>query len=147
MMYKHLRLIGLLFAASFSGSAMADIAIVANPELNIEAIQPGDVRNLYLGERQAFPNGIPAVPINHVKGSPDREEFFASVLSMGESTHKRHWKRKQAVGNHYAPKEVSSYEELLESVSNTPGAIGYIDASKVDDSVKVLLTVPSFNDV
>jgi ABC-type phosphate transport system substrate-binding protein len=35
-------------------------------------------------------------------------------------------------------KELSSDSEVLSWVSSTPNAIAYIDASKVDDSVKVV---------
>jgi ABC-type phosphate transport system substrate-binding protein len=66
---------------------------------------------------------------------------------MPESTHKRHWKRKIAVGAGSSPVERSSHSDVLKSIANTPGSIGYIDASKVDDTVKVLFTVKDFNDV
>jgi ABC-type phosphate transport system substrate-binding protein len=66
---------------------------------------------------------------------------------MPESTHKRHWKRKIAVGAGSSPAERSSHADVLKSIANTPGSIGYIDASKVDDTVKVLFTVKDFNDV
>lgn len=146
-MFKRLCLIGAFLSAGITHSAFADIAIVVNKDLNIDSINVNDIRNLYLGERRAFPNGTHAVPINHSEGSPDRKEFFASVLSMGEESMKRHWKRKMAVGSYYEPKEVGSYDELLKSIANTPGSIGYIDASKVNSSVKVLLTIPTIGDV
>ena len=66
---------------------------------------------------------------------------------MAESSHKRHWKRKISSGSGNSPIEVSSHDALLKSISSTPGSIGYIDASKVDDSVKVLFTVTSFDGV
>ena len=136
-----------LLAMLLSTAAAAELAIIGHPDDNIGSIDSNNVKKLFLGERKSFPDGTHAVPINHVSGSPDREEFFSVVLSMPESSHKRHWSRKRASGAGYAPNEVGSHVELLKSIASTPGSIGYIDASKVDDTVKVLFTVRDFDDV
>ena len=150
-MFTKLKFFTTLFAALFvtliTTAASAELAIIGHPDDDIGIIDTDSVKKLFLGERKSFPNGIHATPINHVTGSPDREEFFSVVLSMPESSHKRHWSRKRATGAGSSPDEVSSHGELLESISSTPGSIGYIDASKVDDSVKVLFTVRDFDDV
>lgn len=145
-MKKTIRIASALILAAISHIAAADIVIIGHPDIKAENIDTDNIRNLYLGERTSLPSGLHAEPINHVKGSPDREQFFSSVLSMNEKTHNRHWKRMQATRTTYQPIEVSSPEELLESIANTPGSIGYIDESLVDDSVKVLMKVYT-NDV
>ncbi|MBT8120331.1 MAG: phosphate ABC transporter substrate-binding protein [Gammaproteobacteria bacterium] len=134
----------LLFIAS---TANADLAIIIHPDSETGDIDTQNVRKLFLGERKAFPNGHHAKPINHTVGSPDRKEFFSLVLNMPEKTHRRHWKRKIAVGAGSSPTELGSHSAVLKSIANTPGSIGYIDASKVDDSVKVILIVQNFNEV
>ena len=136
-----------LLAMFITATASADLVIIGHPDDNIGSIDTDSVKKLFLGERKSFPNGLHATPINHVTGSPDREEFFSVVLSMPESNHKRHWSRKQASGAGSSPDEVSSHQEILKSIATTPGSIGYIDASKVDDSVKVLMTIRDFDDV
>mgnify|MGYP001822168829 CR=1 FL=1 len=128
-------------------AAFADLAIIGHPDIDTGALDTQNVRKLFLGERKSFPNGHYAKPFNHTVGSPDRKEFFTLVLSMQESNHNRHWKRKIAVGAGNSPTELGSHAELLKSISSTPGSIGYIDASKVDDSVKVLLTISDFGEV
>lgn len=146
-MLTKFKILSVLVVMSISSAAFAEIAIVGHPEDSIGDIDTQNVRNLFLGERKSFPNGVHATPVNHVVGSPDRKEFFSTVLSMGEPSHKRHWKRKISTGSGNSPVEVSSHDALLKTIANTPGSIGYIDASKVDDSVKVLLTITSFDEV
>lgn len=140
-MFSKLRILSISLTLSFSGTAFADLAIIGHPDSNVGELDTQKVKKLFLGERKSFPNGLYATPINHVTGSPDRKEFFASVLNMPESRHSRHWKRKISTGSGSSPKELSSYKEVLESVSSTPGSISYIDASQVDDSVKVFFTI------
>lgn len=140
-MNRIIQAISAFVLAISSSAAMADVAIISHPDTKVGDIDAGSIRNVFLGERKSFPNGIYAYPINHKQGSPDRETFFSSVLSMSEKAHDRHWKRKQATTTGYRPLEVSSYEDLLESVASTPGSVGYIDAGMVDDSVRVLMTI------
>ena len=146
-MFTKLRITAASLVMLVSNVAFADLAIIVHPDSETGALDTQNVRNLFLGERKAFPNGHYATPINHTTGSPDRKEFFALVLNMPESSHKRHWKRKIAVGAGNSPSEVGSHSALLKEIANTPGSIGYIDASKVDDTVKVLFTVRDFNEV
>ena len=146
-MFIKLRILATLLIMFTSSAALADLAIIAHPDYETGAVDTQNVRKLFLGERKSFPNGHHATPFNHKIGSPDRKEFFSLVLSMPEDSHKRHWKRKIARGAGSPPSELGSHDAVLKSIANTPGSIGYIDASKVDDSVKVLLTVSNFSGV
>lgn len=146
-MFTRLRILTASFTLFISSAACAELAIIAHPDSETGEIDTQNVRMLFLGERKSFPNGLHATPINHAVGSPDRKEFFASVLSMPESSHSRHWKRKISTGTGHSPTELNSYDAILQSIANTPGSISYIDASKVDDTVKVLFTVSSFDAV
>jgi len=146
-MFTKLRILSASFAIFISSAACADLAIIVHPGSETGDLDAQSVRMIFLGERKSFPNGRHATPINHVAGSPDRKEFFASVLSMPEKGYSRHWKRKISTGIGHSPDELNSYEAVLQSIANTPGSISYIDASKVDDTVKVLFTVTSFNAV
>ncbi|MCK4706621.1 MAG: phosphate ABC transporter substrate-binding protein [Gammaproteobacteria bacterium] len=130
-----------------STAATAELAIIGHPDIDTGLLDTQNIRKLFLGERQSFPSGLRATPFNHSAGSPDRKEFFSLVLNMPESSHKRHWKRKVSVGAGNYPTELGSHDAVLKSIANTPGSIGYIDASKVDNSVKVLLTISDFNEV
>ena len=140
-------LTGAFLALFITTGASADLAIISHPGYDGGEIRSAQVKNLFLGERKSFPNGIKATPINHAVGSPDRKVFFSQVLNMAESFHGRHWKRKMATNSGSSPVELNSYDEVLRSVAKTPGSISYIDARMVNDSVKVLFTIADFDDV
>ena len=146
-MFTKLRILATSLIMLVNSAAFAELAIITHPGSKTGTLDTQSVRKLFLGERSAFPSGHHATPINHTAGSPDRKEFFALVLSMPESSHKRHWKRKIAVGAGSSPSEMGSHDAVLKSIASTPGSISYIDASKVNDSVKVLFTVSDFGEV
>ncbi len=146
-MFKTLRaLLTLLIVAGYS-SAHADLAIIAHPDYQGGDLTKEMVKELFLGTQQTFPSGHKAIPANHASGSPDRKAFFEYVLEMSETRHKRYWARKVSVGKKGAAKELVSNKEVLTWIKSTPLGITYIDKSKADDSVKVLLTVTVFDDL
>lgn len=146
-MFTKLMILTASLVLFINSSAYADLAIIGHPDADTGALDIQKIRKLFLGERKSFPNGIHATPINHVVGSPDRKEFFSSVLGIPESSYSRHWKRKVAVGAGTSPAELASHNEVLHTIANTPGSIGYIDADRVDETVKVLLTVSDFENI
>ena len=144
------RIISTLVITFSSTVAMGDVAVISNLDANVGDIDSFSVRDIFLGERTSFPNGVYANPINHKQGSQDRNIFFHNVLSMSEQAHDRHWSRKQKKRTMrtiaYRPEEAGSYTDVLKTVANTSGGIGYIDASMVNDSVIVLMTIKTSDD-
>jgi len=124
-----------------STSAIADLAIIVNPDYEDGVLNPQDIKKIFLGERRSFPDGLYATPINHNAGSPDREEFYATVLGMDEDSLLRYWRRQVRTGNINQPVELGSYDEVLNSVASSTGGISYIDSNLVNSKVKVLMVI------
>jgi hypothetical protein len=146
-MSKILKIHGILLAMFISNTVNAELAIIGHIDYNNGLLNAYNVKKIFLGERQSFPDGQKARPVNHAVGSPDRKEFFDSVLAMGEPSHKRHWTRMISTGKGTSPAELSSYEDVLKWVAENPDSIAYIDARMVNDSVKVLLTIEDYSDL
>lgn len=140
-MFSRFKISGAILAMLLSSSVFADLAIIVNPAYDDGKMDTQDVKKIFLGERQAFPDGLRAYPINHNAGSADRKEFFSSVLSIDESSHVRHWRRRSVTGGGSAPVEVNSHKAVLDKVAHTSGGISYINARLVDKSVKVLMII------
>ena len=135
---------GIMLTAS--AAVHADIAIIAHPDYQGGELNEELVKQLFLNETASYPSGHKATPANHAVGSPDRKVFFEYVLKMGESRHKRHWKRKASTGKK-SPVELDSHSAVLEWIAKNPLGITYIDKERVNDSVKVLLTIAVFDDL
>ena len=146
-MFKKIRFLFAVLTVISSATANADLAIIVHPDYQGGELNEEMVKELFLSERVTFPSGHKATPANHSTGSPDRKYFFEYVLKMGESRHKRYWSRKVAVGKKGSPTELNSHEDVLKWVANTPLGIAYINKEKIDDSVKVVLTVLVFEDI
>lgn len=121
-----------------AGQAFAETAVIVHPS-NGDSLSEQDVSQLFLGKSKAFPSGSTAVPYNLPEGDAARSAFQSGVLGREDSQLKAYWSKQIFTGKGNPPKELSS-AELKAKVASDPEAIGYIDASQVDDSVKAVLT-------
>ncbi len=118
--------------------ASAEVAVIVNPA-NATSLTPDDVQRLFLGKTKGYPGGGDAVAFNLKEGAV-RDAFNQGVLEKTESQVKAYWSQLVFTGKGTPPKEAADEDEMKKWVASNPAAIGYIDASKVDGSVKVVLT-------
>ncbi|MBR7801460.1 hypothetical protein [Undibacterium fentianense] len=114
----------------------ADVVVIVNPA-NSAAIDEEQIAKIFLGQTKTFSNGAEATPIDQKEG-PVREEFGNKMLKKNPSQLKAQWARQIFTGGAKPPKEMGSDDEILKFVASNPGAIAYMDASKVNKSVKVI---------
>jgi len=133
----------MLFAASlFSVTAMADVAVIVNPDTGVTALSATQVRALFLGKTSKFPDGTHATPVDQKEGSSTRTAFNEKVLKKTGSQVKSYWSKMVFSGKASPLKSVADDAAVKAFVAKTAGAVGYIDSSQVDSSVTVVLTVP-----
>jgi ABC-type phosphate transport system substrate-binding protein len=112
----------------------AEIVVIVNPKNPATRMFSEQAAQFFLGKSTLF------TPIEHTEG-PLRNEFSQKVLGKDSSQVKAQWSKLVFTGKGTAPKEFSSSAEVKKAVAADVQAIGYIEKSAVDDSVKVILTV------
>lgn len=133
---KHLVL--LLVLMCVGQLALAEVAVVVNLA-NPNDLTSADVKRLFLSKRGAYKNGSTATPLNLPLGDPARAAFREKILKKSPSQEQTYWSKLVFNGKASPPKELGSAAEVLATVAADPTALGYLDASLVDDSVKVVL--------
>lgn len=116
---------------------MAEVAVVVHPSNN-DALDGGDISKIFLGKAKTFPSGGQAVPINQSVNTGINTEFEEKVLNKSASQLKAYWSKLLFTGKGQPPKDVGAEADVLALVANNPNMIGYMDAAKVDGSVKVV---------
>jgi len=96
------------------------------------------VTDIFLGKINRFPNGALAVPIDQAEGSPAREEFYVLYAGKSSAQVMSYWAKIIFTGRGQPPKAVASSIEVRKLLAANPQAIGYIERSAVDSSVKIL---------
>ena len=129
----------LLLLASFPAGALAeDVVAVVSAKSAVTALSANQVADIFLGRSTRFPDGTQAVPIDQNEDSPVRDRFYAQFTGKSPSQVKAHWSKIIFTGRGHPPRQAATGQEARKLIAENPSAIGYIDNSLVDSSVRVL---------
>lgn len=128
----------LICALSFGSIAHAELVIIVHPG-GPDTITKQQVRNIYLNRSSQMPDGQRAVPFELPAGNSIRDKFNELITERSDAWMQSFWSRQVLTGKGQPPTEMSSASGMKSVVSSTLGAIGYLDSTLVDDSVKVAL--------
>ena len=110
----------LLFAACLAASAAAaDLYVIANTAVEL---QPDDVRDVFLGEKQ-FAGSVRLHPVDNAAA---QEAFLSRVMRLSSAAYATAWTKKAFRQGLTQPPLHSSDAEVLEFVRRTEGAVGYV---------------------
>ncbi len=131
----------MVFSALFAicSSSFAEVAVIVSATNNNGSIDKASIAKIFLGKSKSFPDGSPAVPIDHNDGAASRDLFNDAVLGKSASQLKSYWSRLIFTGKGKPPEQSGSDAEIKALVAGDASKIGYIDAAAVDSSVKVVL--------
>ncbi|TMA32562.1 MAG: phosphate ABC transporter substrate-binding protein [Deltaproteobacteria bacterium] len=113
------------------------LAIVVHPK-RTAALDIEDVAHIFLRKRRFWEDGAPIVALNREPGTAARAAFSRRVLRADPAQLEEYWNHKYFDGV-FPPTVLSSCTAVKRYVATDRNAIGYIDLSEVDDSVRVVL--------
>lgn len=131
-------MISMLLAASAAVAlpASAEIVVIVNKANPATRMFSEQASQFFLGKSAMF------TPVDQPESSPIRADFYHKVADKDPAQVKAIWSKLVFTGKATPPKEYASNAEVKKAVAADPKAIGYIDKSAVDDTVKVILTLP-----
>lgn len=122
-----------------AASANAEIVVIVNPKNPAASLTAEQVAALYLGNSSAFPDGGAAALADQPESAGIRGTFYEKATGRSAAQAKATWARLTFTGKGTPPKELKSDADVKAFVASDPKAIGYIDSSAVDGSVKAVL--------
>jgi ABC-type phosphate transport system substrate-binding protein len=132
-------LINTVLAAAILASAvpaMAEVVVVVNPKAAESSMTKDQVAQFFLGKSTTM------TPVDQADSNPIRAEFYKKVTDKDASQVKSLWSKLVFTGKATMPKEAPDSAAVKKAVAGDPKAIGYIEKSAVDGSVKVIYTAP-----
>jgi ABC-type phosphate transport system substrate-binding protein len=132
-------IVGVGVALAFANrSSIADVVAVVSPKSAITTLSKSQIEDIFFGRVAHLPAGLQAVPLDQPEGSLAREEFYTKVAGKSPAQMKAYWSRIIFTGRGQPPREMPNDADLRKRVATDPTVIGYIDASFVNDSVRVV---------
>ena len=125
-------LIALTFAVLAAPIIRAeDIVVIVNPAA--KPISKEQIADLYLGRSGGL------TPVDQPVGSAIYAEFYKKATGRDIAQVKAIWSRILFTGRGLPPKQLADSAAVKQAVAANPNAVGYIEKSAVDASVKVAL--------
>ncbi len=115
------------------------VAVIVNRSNPLESVSFGELRKIFLAERNHWPDGHKITLVMHEPGQPARKAVLRDIYRMSETDFTRYFLQKAFTGEALSsPKTLASSTGVRKFVFNVPGAIGYVRADEVDATVKVI---------
>lgn len=119
--------------------ALADTVVVVSAKNTDMRLTSEQVGKIFLGKVDTFPNGGSAEPVDQAEGSPVRDDFYVKVAHKSPAQLNAYWARIIFTGSGHPPKLREDSIAVRREVAGNVRAIGYIDRSAVDASVRIVL--------
>ena len=127
---------GALASAVVAAPALAEVVVVVSAKSAAATMTDDQVAQFFLGKSSAM------TPIDQPESAPVRAEFYKKVTGKEPSQAKALWSKLVFTGKATLPREVASSADVKKAVAADPKAIGYMEKSAVDGSVKVVFSAP-----
>lgn len=114
-------------------AAAADLVVIAHPAA--AALSKEQVADVFLGKSHAF------TPVDQPEGSALYAEFYRKATGRDIAQIKATWARLVFSGKAQAPRQLPDAAAVKRAVAADPKAVGYVERSAVDSSVKVVLSL------
>jgi ABC-type phosphate transport system substrate-binding protein len=130
-MKKSISLVATLLAAVSVHAA--ELVVITHPSAG--AVSKDQVSDVFLGKSQAF------TPIDQAESSATYADFYKKATGRDVPQVKSTWSRIVFSGKGQPPRQLADSAAVKKAVAADPKAIGYIDKSALDGSVKAALAL------
>jgi len=112
----------MLFVLATTWANAAGVVVIVNPGITIS---PGEIKDIFLGEKQ-FAGSVKLVVVDN---AASQEGFLSKFMQMDVIKYNNIWTKKSFRDGLTPPPVKSSDFEVTEFVKRTPGAIGYVSTT------------------
>jgi ABC-type phosphate transport system substrate-binding protein len=131
----------LVGALAGAPACAADLVVIVSARNPVATLRADQVAAIFLGQAVRFPDGAEAVPYDLRLGAATRDEFYARVTNKTPALVKAHWSKIVFTGRGQPPAELPDSAAVRRKVADDPEAIGYIERSALDASVRPVFVV------
>ena len=117
------------------------VVVIVNKDVAETTMTQKDIEAIFLGKKTKWDNKA-KITILTLKSGDVHTAFVTDYVNSTAAKFKSHWKKQVFTGKADAPDDFKTEKEMIEKVSKTKGAIGYVSVeflNKNPDLVKNLV--------
>jgi hypothetical protein len=128
-------------AATFAGTANADIYIIVQAGNPLRSLTQKEAVDLFMGRSRAFANGDFALVFDLPRDSPQRSAFYLALTGMNQAQVNSYWSRLMFSGQSMPPQPLPDETAMIDIVKRNPSAIGWLSKEPTDKQVRTVLVL------
>ncbi|MDH4285218.1 MAG: hypothetical protein OEV35_07855 [Gallionellaceae bacterium] len=118
-----------------------ELLVISSTQVPDATLSVNQLADIYMLKKTFWSGKLQVVPVNREASSQEREKFSEAVFNLPPQELAEYWNKLRFQGK-LPPLVQTSDQAVLGFVRTVPGAIGYINASRLPPDVKVLLRIP-----
>jgi hypothetical protein len=122
--------------ASMPAAHAPGFVVVVNQSNSVTTLSLTDLQRMFRKQTRMWPHGETVVPVDWDATSEIRQEFSKRVLNRSVREMGEYWVQQSITQGLTPPTTLRSARAILRFVASVPGAIGYVPAVDLDDTVK-----------
>jgi ABC-type phosphate transport system substrate-binding protein len=120
--------LAILATAPVAAQEANRIRVIVSADNPVEQLERPEVARIFLGQLTSWRNGTKIRPVDQSLTSLVRKEFSSAVLRQSLLVVNNYWQQQIFAGRAAPPPVRDTDARVVEFVSATPGAIGYVSA-------------------
>ena len=122
-----------------SGRAEDALVVIVNPASGVASLTRREVEEIFMGRQKRLPSGFVALPVEQLEPSQIRLRFYQFLVHLPLQEVRAYRARMYFSGQAQPPRQTESDAETIEVVLANKGAIGFLEKSKLDKRLHVVL--------
>jgi len=124
-------------------AADGQVLIVVSKVNRVASLSRNEARQIFLNEKTTWPGGRHITVLMLAVGRPEREVILRELYKMTEFDYSEYFLHAAFTGRiDAAPKDLPSAAQMKARLTANPNAIGFLRREDVDDTLKVLVSIP-----
>jgi ABC-type phosphate transport system substrate-binding protein len=119
------------------GAVHADVLIITNKDVKDTAITKEDLKEIFLGKKVQWTDNT-KIRFVTSKEPDSHKTFLRTYINKSAKQYSNYWRKMVFTGKGKIPKSFTTSAEMIEYVSGTSGAIGYIGSSTTPANVNTI---------
>lgn len=135
-MSRYFLLLALLLGLASAARAQ-DVSFIVNPQGADASLSADDLKAVLLGNKTKWEGGG-LVKLAVLTAGAAHDKVMKDHVQRSADQFDKYWKKLVFSGKGVMPAQAADEAAMIDYVSKTPGALGYVSAGAVTDKVKVL---------
>ncbi len=118
-------------------AAQAEVFIITHPSVDVNTLSKSSLKSIYTGVTVKWNNGQ-QIKLTTLEIEDVHQEFARKYTNKSPAQFRSYWIKQVFSGKGVLPKNFKTEKDLIDYVSNTEGAIGYISSKSNSKTIKFI---------